>query len=228
MKLDHVVGENCIQWTGGVDNVGLTYSLKFKTVSRITELMRIVQSLIALAKTQTRLPADQSVSEGPVAERGKTADLSVYSKMVAENVSQNMELLTTHAHAMAKESNNTHVDISNVQQPLVLMDTNVHINISEVKIDNEPESVGANSKPRLRTNTELGDPNDDLPAATAPQQASSKDNLGSENEIANTATKNALQCSKADSGLKSPIGSMEPNEAEGLHSNSSHSVEVAT
>ena len=108
MKLDHVVGENCIQWTGGVDDVGLTYSLKFKNVSRITELMRIVQSLIAQAKTQTRLPADQSVSEGPVAERGKKADLSVYSKMVAENVSQNRELRTT--HAMAKESNNTHVD----------------------------------------------------------------------------------------------------------------------
>ena len=108
------------------------------------------------------------------------------------------------------------------------MDTNVHINISEVKIDNEPESVGANSKPRLRTNTELCDANDDLPAATAPQQASSKDNLGSENEIANTATKNALQCSEADSGLKNPIGSMEPNEAEGLRSNSSHSMEVAT
>ena len=225
MKLDHVVGENCIQWTGGVDDVGLTYSLKFKNVSRITELMRIVQSLIALAKTQTRLPADQSVSEGPVAERGKKADLSVYSKMVADKLPQNMELLTT--HAMVKESNNTRVDISNVQQPLVLMDTNVHINISEVKIDNEPESVGANSKPRLRTNTELGDANDDLPVATAPQQASSKDNLGSENKIANTVTKNALQCSEADSGLKSPIGSMEPNEAEGLRSNSSHSVDVA-
>ena len=182
--------ENCVE----IFDVESTYHLKFKDASKHQEFLTAVRGL---------LPA--LASESLVADEETMVDYPINSEMVVEDLAHNLDLHTS----LAKKNK---ACLSTVHHPVVLQDKTAQINISEQQVEYEPERV----PPLSEIRSQLNDISD-LPATTVPQQASSNNNLRSENET----VQNLQQCSETDSAPIDAIGSVQLTE------NTSSFVEVS-
>ena len=182
MKLNNLVQrENCVE----ISEVESTYHFKFKDASKCQEFLNTVHSLLTASAT-----------ESLVADEETKVDYPRKSEIVVEELPHHLDLQAS----LAKQNK---ARLSTVHQPVVLQYETPQINISEQEVECEPERVPPVSEIRPQLNDTI-----DLPATTVPQQASSKDNLRSENET----VQNSHQCSEIDSAPIDSIGSVQPTK----------------
>jgi len=203
MQLVHYVEEeeNFVKWTSDDNNILSTYNLKFKDVTKIKELLSTVDGLSRMpsAAIQTSLPAvaNQSTPKNFVAKEEKKVDHSSHSEMAVEGPPHNLELL-------AAEINENTAQISGILQHMVFEDNIAQTNMA---VDDEAENSAAHSGSNVNLDTSV-----DLVGTSEVQQESSKDNIRSENETANTVTGNELlPCSETESDQIIPISHIGPD-----------------
>ena len=185
--------ENIVKWTGGSGNVS-TYNLIFKDITKIENLLSIVNNLL-----------DNKLVSKNIITKEEKVDYS-HSAMAFDKISHNVDLLTPQTKENATQ---LVVQKSVVQKSMVFEEKNIQLNIPEADtgVETESENVTAHSEPHV--------PTDDLPDTSA-QEESSKITAASGNEAANAVNENEIQCSEVDSEPIVPITSTPSSHAVNL------------